>query len=531
MAYLPEQSVWADGIYQIEEDDDVVGGPVPDGVANRQAKQLGDRTKYLKDSLDAEVTSREELAETVTEQGEDIGGLAGRVNTLEGRGGPVDAHDFGSDSPGIEELTRYACENIWGGGGVWTWNATEPWNSTYVTGGVTHKAEEIFSATWVRNTYNVLYHDQGEAQAKMEARFGPGGTFTWDAADPPQSAYEVSGETHYLVEIAEPYTLNHKWVLTNTPDTTPRVFSWQNAGQDTVAVANEVLPGVVKSGGDIEVDPVTGLMRVSEAARGGADMALYDESKARNLLDVLGIRAAHSDDPATAAELASAMAALRGKINPDGIPDFAGLRLGDYLDLPSLNDGTTTFTWEASYKNLRIVIAGFNIYKHAGDTENTKNHIVFMFRNCPLTKRMNSSDTNTGGWASTELRAYLEGGFKTGLINVLGSYLYTVRKLMSTKGNWAWESDTVFLPTEYEVWGASVWSEVEYGGGFQAQWPIFRESAVWKVKRHNGSRMWWWEASPSSGSAAYFCVSNSDGSAGNTHASSVGGCAPAFCVA
>lgn len=50
MANLSEQSNWESGIYQIETTDPVVGGP--DGISNIQAKQLGNRTKYLKDGLD-----------------------------------------------------------------------------------------------------------------------------------------------------------------------------------------------------------------------------------------------------------------------------------------------------------------------------------------------------------------------------------------------------------------------------------------------------------------------------------------------
>ncbi|MEQ9891378.1 hypothetical protein [Pectobacterium aroidearum] len=46
MANLSESPQWADGIYQIEMSDPVVGGP--DGVSNRQAKELANRTSYLK---------------------------------------------------------------------------------------------------------------------------------------------------------------------------------------------------------------------------------------------------------------------------------------------------------------------------------------------------------------------------------------------------------------------------------------------------------------------------------------------------
>jgi hypothetical protein len=263
---------------------------------------------------------------------------------------------------------------------------------------------------------------------------------------------------------------------------------------------------------------------------------LYDESKARNLLDVLGIRAVHSDDPATAEEIASAMTILHQKINPDGIPNFSGLRLGDYLDLPTLNDGTTIYTWVGSYKNLRITIAGFNIYKHSGNIENTKNHIVFMFRNCPLTRRMNASNTNTGGYDATEMKTYLDGVFKTGLENVLGNYLYTTRRLLSIKEDWAWESDTVFLPTEREIWGTSVWDEKDWGGGFQTQWPIFRDSAIWKVKRYNGARQTYWISSPVLRDliwdiSYFFCTVDFSGNSNPSEfASNAIGVAPAFCV-
>jgi hypothetical protein len=81
-----------------------------------------------------------------------------------------------------------------------------------------------------------------------------------------------------------------------------------------------------------------------------------------------------------------------------GVPDFSGLQVGDYFDLPPLSDGSQTITGSADYKNLRIVIAGFNAYKHMGATENDKNHIARAFENCPVTKAMNTGNDNTGGY-------------------------------------------------------------------------------------------------------------------------------------
>lgn len=50
MANLPETPQWEDGVYQIEVSDPVLGGP--DGISNRQAKQLASRTTYLKQKVE-----------------------------------------------------------------------------------------------------------------------------------------------------------------------------------------------------------------------------------------------------------------------------------------------------------------------------------------------------------------------------------------------------------------------------------------------------------------------------------------------
>ena len=257
--------------------------------------------------------------------------------------------------------------------------------------------------------------------------------------------------------------------------------------------------------------------------------ARVDESKARNLLDVLGIRSVHSDDPATESEAKACIQEMHRRLDAG---DTAWYRDCDYLDLASITVGGATYVWNAEYKNTRLMCMGLNVYKHSGDAETTRNHVVMQFRNCVITKRMNATDTNTGGYAASELYSWLNGAFKTGLVAALGNYLYTIRRLLSTKGGWAWADDTVFQPTEYEVWGTGVWSEFGVGGGFQAQWPAYKDSAIYKVKKFNGSRMWWWEANPFQDNAVSFCGVGSYGYAHHdTGASADGGVAPAFCVA
>lgn len=50
MANLPETPQWEEGVYQIEVSDPVLGGP--DGISNRQGKQLASRTLYLKQMVE-----------------------------------------------------------------------------------------------------------------------------------------------------------------------------------------------------------------------------------------------------------------------------------------------------------------------------------------------------------------------------------------------------------------------------------------------------------------------------------------------
>ena len=71
MANLNESAVWVDGIYQIETSDPVMGGP--NGIANKQAGQIGNRTQWLKNKIAEEVaaigTSKANKASTLAGYG------------------------------------------------------------------------------------------------------------------------------------------------------------------------------------------------------------------------------------------------------------------------------------------------------------------------------------------------------------------------------------------------------------------------------------------------------------------------------
>lgn len=240
----------------------------------------------------------------------------------------------------------------------------------------------------------------------------------------------------------------------------------------------------------------------------------------RNLLNVLGV-----------SSVAQAMAKLSQKCNGEGVADFSGLLIGDYLDLPSLEVGSTTYTWNPSYQNLRIVISGFNQYKGCGSTENKKNHILWTFKNVVLEGQMNSRNINTGGYNESAMKTFLDGEFKTGLATALGSssYLYTIQRRISIKDSTSWTTNTVFLPTEVEVFGVSTYGDDQNASNTNIQYPIYRDSSCYRCKKYNGSRYFWWEATPHASNSTGFCIVSYDGISLNYSASiSNGGVAPAW---
>ena len=250
-----------------------------------------------------------------------------------------------------------------------------------------------------------------------------------------------------------------------------------------------------------------------------------DCTDGRNLLAVFGKK--------TVAEV---MAILHKKCNGEGKADFSGLMIGDYLDLPILTVDGTTYTWNDTYRNLRVVISGFNHYIYCGDSNgnwNKKNHILWTFRNVVLLKRMNATNTNAGGYGTSELKKYLDEVFAAGLGNALGSsgYLHTIMRAISNKGSTAFVTDTVFLPTEVEVFGVPTYGDDQIAWNTNIQYPIYRESSFYRVKTYNGVGVWWWEGTPAASGPLTFCDVTNYGYSGNYFASSDdGGVAPAFCT-
>jgi hypothetical protein len=199
--------------------------------------------------------------------------------------------------------------------------------------------------------------------------------------------------------------------------------------------------------------------------------------------------------------IAEVMAKLRirlnnnGELDGSGIPDCRGLFVGNYLDgldlsgIAAAPGGTAPQPWNDTYKNNRLVLSGFNTFTHI----DTTNSLLFTFRNGICTGRMNPTNSNAGGYSQTELCAWLDGSFATGLTSVLGSNapVSSTYKLFfngSTREHfWC----KVWPPTEKEVTGDGVIGST-LDDGQNVQFPIYQRSVFYRVKSYNGSRCIWW---------------------------------------
>lgn len=143
---------------------------------------------------------------------------------------------------------------------------------------------------------------------------------------------------------------------------------------------------------------------------------------------------------------------------------------------------------------------------------------------------MNSSNTNSGGWNGCARRTWCNNVFR----NAIPSGLRPAFKQFKTKAATGTgtasttSTDWFALPSEMEVFG-----RVTYANHSAESWNTqlnYYKTSSNRVKKVNGSAVWWWGRSPfSSGSNAFFVV-DGGGSAGVDYASGGDGLSPFGCI-
>ena len=159
---------------------------------------------------------------------------------------------------------------------------------------------------------------------------------------------------------------------------------------------------------------------------------------------------------------------------------------------------------------------------------------------------MNSSRTNSGGWASSQMRTNICGtslsSYSGTIIAVIPAALRAVLKSVTkytdntgggstAASNVTATTDYFFLLSEFEVFGS-----ISYGNtnekNKQAQYAYYSAGNS-KIKyKHNGTSTaaFWWLRSPFAGISGYFVRVYADGTVNSVYANISLGFAPGFCV-
>ena len=180
-------------------------------------------------------------------------------------------------------------------------------------------------------------------------------------------------------------------------------------------------------------------------------------------------------------------------------------------------------------ETLTLVIMGFN---HDDLASGGKAGITFGMKNLmATTRRMNASNTNSGGFTGSEMYSWLQNT----LLPTLPSDLQAVLKSVNKKTSAGSQSSTIntnsmklFLFSEIEIFGSTTYSKA--GEGSQYSYFATAANRIKYLANGSGSAGWWWERSPYGSDSGSFCVVNVSGGANSGYAYAAVGVCFGFCV-
>lgn len=181
--------------------------------------------------------------------------------------------------------------------------------------------------------------------------------------------------------------------------------------------------------------------------------------------------------------------------------------------------------------NYVYAVMGFNNFAltnqgNYGGTHTTAG-LTFGTVDCVGKYKMNSSNTNSGGWEDCLMRTStmptLQSGMPATLAQVKVPYVdYNNQSVV------LYSDDYMFLPAEKEVFGTNTYSPAREANAL-TQFAYYKNGGS-KIKSFSGSAVYWWLRSVFYNNSLNFCIVNAPGSAGTGNASYANGAAPCFCV-
>lgn len=151
--------------------------------------------------------------------------------------------------------------------------------------------------------------------------------------------------------------------------------------------------------------------------------------------------------------------------------------------------------------------------------------------------KMNTAQTNSGGWAGCPMRTWLNETLINGLPSDLTDVITPCTKYTNNTGNSNAESDItstsdkLWLLSEFEVFGSRK-NANQYEHNYQKQYTYYK-NGISTIRYHHqstGSTFWWWLRSAGCNDSDKFCFVNSYGSADRVYVNYAGGVVLGFTI-
>ena len=200
--------------------------------------------------------------------------------------------------------------------------------------------------------------------------------------------------------------------------------------------------------------------------------------------------------------------------------NYTGIYVGDYIPITMKNE------------RVEMQVAGIDVYTRTTD-QDLGHHIDFISRDCfSETVQWNTTNNNNGNaesaypymvsnlhkWLEETLYGYLPQAVKNQIVTKrsLMEQRYSASGALTDSTTWGWQDiGKLWVPHEYEVFGAVVWGTQGWSEGQALQYPIFANSYLNRIKSagHGGSRCHWWLVSVRSGDSTDACNVGRNGAA------------------
>ena len=200
--------------------------------------------------------------------------------------------------------------------------------------------------------------------------------------------------------------------------------------------------------------------------------------------------------------------------------NYTGIYVGDYIPITMKNE------------RVEMQVAGIDVYTRTTD-QDLGHHIDFISRDCfSETVQWNTTNNNNGNtespypymvsnlhkWLGETLYGFLPQAVKNQIVTKrsLMEQRYSASGALTDSTTLGWQDiGLLWVPHEYEVFGAVVWGTQGWSEGQAMQYPIFANSYLNRIKSagHGGGRCTWWLASVRSGHSTNACFVNDAGHA------------------